>query len=166
MIKIKLIQIIIAVLFLINLTTSYVKCEEFHKDKIIIKKQLDGGNVLSLFIKRSNKSSSYPYKKPLMWGGDNFYYPSVVISEIVLIVGKEEILLPFSAYSDLGNPREVTLEIKEKQLIINILGGETACSYSATLIFENGDIVRRKVCNGELPEEVWEETVYSFKKDE
>lgn len=57
---------------------------------------------------------------------------------------------------------QASLEKAERGFKLTISGGDAATSYRAVLVFDYEHIQRRKVTHGEFPDEVWEETVYSF----
>ena len=75
----------------------------------------------------------------------------------------KKILIPLSAYADLGNPTEVYLKkLPSHGFRLILQGGDAAGSYRAILDFKEDEIFHRKVVSGEFPKEVWEETVFSF----
>jgi hypothetical protein len=162
----EIIIISITIIFIILVFPSSFHFEEFIKDKIDIKNKLSDGTLINIKIQRGSILSNFPYKGAFMWGGDIDELPQTVILTIDIKLGKEKIYIPLSAYSDLGDPKQVSLVKELHSIKLIIRGSDAGGSYKAILVFENGYIIRRKVMHMEFPDEVWEETVYSFKKSE
>lgn len=97
-----------------------------------------------------------------MWGGNEIKMPSSVLVEVNLKIKDEKIFIPFSALSDLGNPKQIFLEHNQNEFIIIINGGDASTTYQVILFFKNNCIYRRKVILSEISNQVWEETNYSF----
>jgi len=111
-------------------------------------------------------SAAYPYKDALLWGGDVGEPPQTVVSSLLVKANDETIVVPLSAYSDLGNVKTGSLDATKDGFALNLHGGDTAVSYDATLIFEHGYLKSRTVSLRELPEERREKTSYTFPKAE
>jgi hypothetical protein len=135
---------------------------EFIKDVIKLSDSLTDGTPVKIEVRKVKISSRYPYPHAFIWGGDELDMPKTVITALDILSGTEKIYVPLSAYSDLGDPNQVSLERTQKGFQIIIQGGEAASSYKAVLVFNHENIKRRKVIHGEFPDEVWEETTYSF----
>jgi len=127
-----------------------------------LKGQLTDGTTVKAELRTIKVTPKYPYKHAFMWGGDETAVPKTVITAIDVRIGSEKIFVPLSAYSDLGDPHQTSLENMEHGFKLIITGGDAAVSYKAVLVFDKENIQRRKVTHGEFPDEVWEETVYSF----
>lgn len=157
----------ICIASLLSFMYSNVNGAEINKGVAKLSGQLTDGTSVEAVVQTVKLTSQYPYKGALIWGGDvrgsgNVQMPKSVISLIDLRIGNEKVFIPLSAYSDLGNPMQASLEKAGHGFKITITGGDTATSYKAVLIFDNEHIQRRRVSLGEFPDEVWEETVYSF----
>ena len=102
------------------------------------------------------------YSEPLWWGTE-LVPPKTFIKELSVHVDENICWIPLSAYSDLVNIKSVDLRILNEGFNIIIDGGDTATYYKAVLSFDNeGYLLRRMVYNPSFPDEVWEETNYSF----
>jgi len=122
---------------------------------------------LKVEVRLKKVTPDYPYRRALLWGGDliseeDVVMPKVLISTIYVLAGKKKLIIPLSAYSDLGNPSQVFIKSTSKGFQIIIRGGDAGTAYDAVLKFDARTITGRKVSHGEFPEQVWEETVYSF----
>jgi len=152
----------IAIIILFSALPLSASGEEFKKDIIKLSDRLTDGTPIKIEIRKSNISSQSLYSHAFMWGGDEITMPKKVITGLDVLSGTEKIYVPLSAYSDLGDPRQVSLERKQKGFQLIIQGGDAASSYKGVLVFSNENIESRKVTHGEFPDEVWEETRYSF----
>jgi hypothetical protein len=121
----------------------------------------DDGKIIKVNVIAQNYSSAFPYKEAIRWGHE-LKKPKTIITSIDVLLGSKKLFVPLSAYSDLSNPKKVSLEISKYGFHILIAGGSASTFYNAELIFKNGFIHRRIVRHGEFPEVAWEETVYSF----
>ena len=108
--------------------------------------------------------NTFPYKNPLLWGGDVGELPQQVVSSIEVYEGDEMIFVPLSAYGDLGDLKLASLDPTARGFTLNLHGGETATSYDAKLSFEGGYLVSRAVALREFPQQAREQTHYSFPK--
>jgi hypothetical protein len=124
---------------------------------------LTDGTAIKVKIKRGKIPLDYPYKSVflLMWGANPGKSSEDVITAMNVKIGNEEISIPLSAYSDLGNPRLVSLEKTKGGFRVLIKGSDAGEAYDAVLIFEGKNIKSRKVSSSEFPD-AQEETVYSF----
>lgn len=152
----------IFVISLLIAVPSYVSGEEFTNNVVKLSDSLVNGAPLKIEVRKLKIPSRYPYAHAFMWGGDEVKMPKTVITAIEIFSGTEKIYVPLSAYGDLGDPSQVSLERTRKGFQIMIQGGDAAGSYKAVLVFNNENIERRKVTHGEFSNEVWEETTYSF----
>lgn len=123
---------------------------------------MSNGKQINVLAKKAALAIDFPYKKALMWGGDEIKMPSSVLAEMDLKIADDKIFIPFSAFGDLGNPKQIFLEKNKDEFSIIINGGDASTSYKAILFFKNNCIYRRKVILSEFPDQVWEETNYSF----
>ena len=154
---------LVLLIFLLNVVISNAYSEEYEFLKNEITFKLKDTNQAKTEVRiRKNVLSTMPYKNALIWGGDEMNMPKTIITFVSVKANDEEFFVPFSAYSDLGNPRHVTLTKNKKGFEIQVSGGETSTSYKAILFFRSGVIYRRKVISNEFPNQVWEDTTYSF----
>lgn len=142
------------------LQTSVSLAEEtsYKKDEV-----LRNGDKVSILISVSKYVSDHlMYSTPLMWGTE-LSPPKTFIKKLTVRVGDNESWIRFSTYSDLANINSVDLNVVDKGFNIAIDGGETASHYKAVIYFDNtGFLLSRKVYSPLFPDEVWEETKYSF----
>ncbi len=83
-----------------------------------------------------------------------------IISGMEVYLGNEKLMLPLSAFSDLCDPRVVTMKAVKLGFEISIKGSDAGGAYSARLFFKGTHLSRRKVVSSESPDNVWEETIY------
>jgi hypothetical protein len=124
---------------------------------------LKNGAKASVLVSVSNYvAGDFMYSAPLWWGTE-LSPPRTFIKKLTVRVGENESSIRFSAYSDLVNINSVDLNILDKGFNIAIDGGETGTHYKAVICFDNdGFLLRRKVYSPSFPDEVGEETKYSF----
>lgn len=108
--------------------------------------------------------NTFPYKDALLWGGDVDVLPQQVVSAVEVSDGDQMIFVPLSAYGDLGDVKLASLDPTARGFTLNLHGGATATSYDAKLSFEGGFLVSRSVAAREFPQQVREQTNYSFLK--
>lgn len=147
-----------AVSCVLQANVSHAEGALFKKDGV-----LRSGAKVGVFVSVSEYVADDPmYSAPLWWGAE-LSPPRTFIKQLTVRVGENEGLVRFSAYSDLVNINSVDLAVDEKGPSIVIDGGETATHYKAVIYFDNeGFLLRRKVYSPSFPDEVWEETKYSF----
>ena len=119
------------------------------------------GASVDVKVQTQKPSSSFPYKTGYRWGTE-LDSPNILITSIDVTIEDEKVFVPVSAYCDLTNPREFSLEKTKSGFCIIIEGGDAATSYKAVIFFENLYIKSRKVVHGKFPDTAWEETKYSF----
>lgn len=102
------------------------------------------------------------YRKGYRWGGEDVEPPQTLISQLIVVVDGQNVFVPLSAFSDLGNARRVEVKVTRRGFDLVISGGDASASYRALLAFEKRKLARRKVQHGEFPDEAWEETRYKF----
>lgn len=156
------IMIIATLVSLILLGITPVGGAGFVDGVVNLSDRLSDGTSIKVKVQKINRPSGYPYKDALMWGSDLPSLPPTVITKMEVQIGKDKTFIPLSAYSDLGDPGHVLLEKADRGFKLVITGGDAAGSYKAVLVFDRENIKRRKVMHGEFPDEVWQETVYSF----
>jgi hypothetical protein len=124
---------------------------------------LGASDLASVSVGIIEPQHGYIYAKAYMWGGDETSPPKTVINAITVLRNSQKVFIPLSAYADLGNPRNISLErLAAHGFRLTISGGDAAGSYTAILDFHKTAISRRKVVSGEFPKEVWEQTIFSF----
>jgi hypothetical protein len=142
--------------------TPLIWSAEFVNDSAELNSTMSNGKQINVLAKKVALPIDFPYKKAFMWGGDEIKMPSSVLVEMNLKIEDEKIYIPFSAFSDLGNPKQIFIEINKDEFTIVINGGDASTSYKAILFFKSNCIYRRKVILSEFSNQVWEETNYSF----
>jgi len=158
-------RLFLAIATTVSLLSAAIPCAlgaEFTRDVVALSDRLANGTSVTVKLQKAKLTPQYPYKHASMWGGDLSVMPKTVITSIDVLIGKGKTYVPLSAYSDLGDPGQVLLEKTQRGFKLHITGGDAASSYKAELQFGSEDIQRRRVCHGEFPTEVWEETMYSF----
>jgi hypothetical protein len=146
--------------------TPLIWSAEFVKDSAELNSTMSNGKQINVLAIKIALPIDFPYKKAFMWGGDEIKMPSSVLSEVNVRIKDEKIYIPFSAISDLGNPKHIFLENNKDEFSIIINGGDASTSYKAILFFKNNCIYRRKVILSEFPNQVWEESNYSFNQSD
>ena len=96
------------------------------------------------------------------WGTGGPKPPKKVIKNFTVKHKGEGVLLPLSSYIDLTEPRILKLEVDKETYQIMIKGSDAGGSYIATMQFKKTLILRRKVISPSFPNQLWEETIYSF----
>jgi hypothetical protein len=112
----------------------------------------------------TSKAASTPFRDGFRWGGEGTQAPVSLMTLIVVQVGPDKLYVPLSAYSDLGDPRRVSLNPAPLGFELLVSGGDAGAGYTAVLVFEKGWLTRRRVTHGEFPKQVWEETRYAYNK--
>jgi len=147
---------------------------------------LSSGVVARVDITTIEFSSTTPKVSALRWGADDGPVPNPnptkrsdgrvvvtygapsglpksgqrIISGMEVYLGNEKLMLPLSAFSDLCDPRVVTIKAIKLGFEISIKGSDAGGSYAARLFFKGTHLSRRKVVSSESPDNAWEETVY------
>jgi hypothetical protein len=120
------------------------------------------GDSVRVTVIQSKLEGSYLYHGALLWGGDIDVFPESVVSALQIQTEKKTILIPLSAYGDLGDVMSVSFGSRPNGFRVSLHGGNTASSYDATLFFERGILSAREVRLRELPDERFEITKYAF----
>lgn len=155
---------IATLIFIIGLFFSEVSFganAKFSKGQAIIENRLSDGTVIKVVVHTVKYPSNFPYKGIRRWWGADSGKPQFLIEKFEVKINEENIFIPLSVYMDLANPNEMFLDVKNQEAQLVIIGGDAGGSYRTTIIFEKGDVKKRKVSHGEFPE-VGEETVYTF----
>ena len=103
-----------------------------------------------------------------VWGVDQ-ECPHQAIVGLKVARDADTVFVPASAYMDLAGVRSLAIEPAGQGFRLVILGGDASTSYRATLAFgrearQGASVLqRRTVRSGEFPDDVWEETRYSFR---
>jgi hypothetical protein len=96
------------------------------------------------------------------WGAENSC-PRTFVGALEVKAMGMPVFVPLSAFADLGNPRDVRIESRNRKGFAVILtGGDAATSYTATLEFRDNLLSERVVRHGEFPDQSWEKTFYKF----
>ncbi|MCC7634430.1 hypothetical protein [Stenotrophomonas rhizophila] len=111
---------------------------------------------------KTSKAADSLFKEGFRWGGEDTSAPPNLITSIVVQSGADKLFVPLSSYSDLGDPRRITLKPSATGFELAIAGGDAAVAFNATLVFEKGRLTRRRVAHGEFPDQAWEETRYAY----
>lgn len=164
----------LSLVFLLLLSSVlYASGTRFTTNVTEIKGYTKKNELVKITIRTRKISQDDLYYEGLRWGilkGSHAPDSQYVISDCKILIDNKKVLVPLSAYCDLGNPYEVSFESEEDQFTLRIIGGHTATAYEAELVFEqlpNTDYLRnriryRKVSLMEASDEVWEKTEYSF----
>ena len=137
---------------------SLAEGTSFKKDEVL----RNGAKVSVLVSASEYVAGNFMYSAPLWWGTE-LSPPRTFIKKLIVWVGENKSWVRFSAYSDLVNINSIDLNIVDKGFNIAIDGGETASHYKAVIYFDNeGFLLSRKVYSPSFPDEVWEESKYSF----
>ena len=159
----KLWLLALIMLFSSLVESSFAAVANFEEGVAKASMVLGASDLVSVSVETIESPKGHVYSKAYMWGGDETSPPKRIIKAITVLRNGQIFFIPLSAYADLGNPREISLEKLPKHGFRLILsGGDAAGSYNAMLDFKKNEISRRKVTSGEFPKEVWEETVFSF----
>jgi hypothetical protein len=155
---------VVLMLLGIALTPSKLFAASFENNRLTSKIQINEREFGEINIKKRSLENREKYKKQqvLFWGGDEVYIPREIIDSIVIKRKGEGIFLPFSAFSDLGDPRDISFKYIKNNFLIIIHGGDAAGSYQATLTLKNGRLIKKRVVSNEFPDQVWTESKYSF----
>jgi len=96
------------------------------------------------------------------WGTNGGAAPHTVVTRLLVTVGGDTVYVPFRAYADLSEP--LTIAIKcDTAVAIVMTGGDAAGSYFARFLVGPGLVLKTgRVESGEFPNDVWEETRYSY----
>lgn len=95
------------------------------------------------------------------WGVEG--EPTLRPIERVLVTHKgEAVTVPLSSYADLANARSVALIGPSPRGETNLLirGGDAGSAYRCTIRIRGGEVVGRRVEDGEFPKNFFEETSY------
>jgi len=146
-----------------SVESSYAADTSFEDGVAKVSMALGSSEMVSVSIEIIEPQNSYVYSKAYMWGGDETSPPKKIIKALTVLRNSQMVFIPLSAYADLGDPRKISLEkLPARGFRLIISGGDAAGSYSAALDFKNNEVSRRKVVSGEFPQDVWEETTFSF----
>lgn len=132
----------------------------FSDGRATITKHIAGGDI-RVTIKTS-KTDGSPFKDGFRWGGEGSAVPLTLITSVAVQRGANNLFIPLSAYSDLGDPRQISLKPNAAGFELAITGGDAGVAYNAVLVFKKGWLIRRRVAHGEFPDQAWEETQYAY----
>ena len=155
-------KLALSILLSFVIATCHASGDIFVDNKAELTTTIKEGTSVRVVIQKMAIASGYPITSGFLWGGDDAELPKTLVVSVQVWIDNEKIFVPMSSYSDLGNPRTASLKKIRKGFEIKIGGGDAAGGYSATLSIENSNVRRRKVVSGEFPDQVWEETIYSF----
>jgi hypothetical protein len=103
------------------------------------------------------------------WGAED-ECPRSLLAGLDVRWRKHALFTPRSAFADLAQVRRLEVVSRETGFDVRIEGGDAAVGYVALLEYRRHSrgsdmqIARRIVRHSEFPEEVWEETKYSFRQ--
>lgn len=183
MVKIGTINIWVILWLLIAGNAAFATSIPIHLEA---KVALSSGVVARVDITTIEFSSTTPKISALRWGADDGPVPDPsptkrsdgrivatygapsglpksgqrIITGMDVYLGNEKLMLPLSAFSDLCDPRVVTIKAIKLGFEIGIKGSDAGGSYEARLVFKGTHLSRRKVASSESPGNVWEETTY------
>ena len=119
--------------------------------------------VVSLRVARADRPKLLHWD---YWGTDDGRRPpNTIVTRLTVAIGRDTVLIPFGAYGDLSEPDSVWVSCGGSGATVYLRGGDAAGSYDASFVVLHGMLYKRRVQSGEFPEEVWEETVYSWIPD-
>lgn len=120
--------------------------------------------TLHVRVTTTKVGPAFPFRDGFMWGGDGPERPRCVIDLITIRAGASPVFVPLSAYADLGDPGDLKVLPAPGRFgfALMIRGGDAAGAYEATLTFRDNEIRRRRVTSGEFPQQVWQDTRYSW----
>jgi hypothetical protein len=102
----------------------------------------------------------------VLWWGTDLTSPNEVVADLRVTVAREPVVIPFSAFSDLAEPRVIRVLDTTAGFSLEIEGSDAAGAYRATLEFVGNRVARRRVVSREFPDERWDEFLYSFVPDD
>ena len=147
-------------------SVSFSQDTEFKGGTANTQLHLSNGELVRINITTIDLDHIAPYKEAVLWGGDSIEEPKRVVSKIEVQVGDKQTHVPFSGYSDLGDPGVIMVKETEDGFNMTIFGSDAAGSYTAVLMFKriNGIMLlyHRRVASGEFPELFWQDTTYSY----
>lgn len=120
------------------------------------------GQLVRVLISQGPVSDSVPSKSALVWGGDVGRQPKTVVTSLQVACDNVPVVVPLSAYNDLGDVKFASLAPVSSGFVLNIHGGSTAAAYDAQLTLSCAHLISRSVQHREFPEQRWERTQYSF----
>lgn len=123
----------------------------------------DGPIKLIAKLERLKSPIDCPSASTWRWGSEQAC-PSRRIGLLEVSFQGRPVVIPYSAFADLGNPTSVSIERSAKGTTysIKIKGGDAATSYSAVLKLRSGLLLEKIVRHGEFPDDAWEKTIYKF----
>lgn len=86
-----------------------------------------------------------------------------IVHDLIILINEQPLLVPYSVFSDLTDPREARLELKKNFNILSIYGGDGADSYKLQVYFDSTKVYRRKLYDLLVPNELLEETFYQLR---
>ena len=100
------------------------------------------------------------------WGAIN-HCPETFVSALEVKVKEKALFIPLSAFCGLGDPSEAKIKhrLGKGCFAVELTGGDAFSSYSAILEFKNNVLSERIVQHGELPDEIWEKTIYKLDEE-
>lgn len=104
----------------------------------------------------------YSYKNTGAWGPE-LTSPKNFIYSLDVSIKSQQKWVRLSAFSDLFDINKAEIVERDKYIVIKIEGGETSYHYIAEIYFDReGYLVKRNVWSPSFPDQVKEETTYSF----
>ncbi|HEX7340479.1 MAG TPA: hypothetical protein VF271_11180, partial [Rhodanobacteraceae bacterium] len=121
----------------------------------------ENGQRIVVIIQQKKVDKLFLYKSALFWGGDIGDPPESIIADLNVSRGDKPIVVPMTAYVDLGDVHSAFIATSKLGFSLHIMGGNTAGSYTAILYFHHECIAKRVVRSSEFPTQVWEFEHYS-----
>jgi hypothetical protein len=87
-------------------------------------------------------------------------FPCVLTGWISILVNENEIFIPRSAYSDLGDITSAEVSPNGNLFVLTIKGGDASESYIARLVFDKERVLERRLYSGEDPQHATEVSRY------
>lgn len=87
-------------------------------------------------------------------------HPCSIVDSIDIAVNGKPIFVPRSAFCDLADLDIVEVEIKQKNVLMKLFGGDASESYIAIIEFDANCVKRRTISSSMLPDRKSEETIY------
>jgi hypothetical protein len=107
-----------------------------------------------------------PYRNAEPWGAAEDT-SAWIVAALVITLNDKALYVPMSAYSSLANVQALETRTTEQAFEIVLTGGAEHFSYTAVLTFDNAGVLKKqRTFSGEFPDELWEETAYSFIPDD
>jgi len=144
--------------------TACVSGKSIVSENYTIDEVLPNNSIVSVVLVTKEFENSM-WNEDVIWWGAEFNDPVTMVGRLTVELDEHSSWVRHSAYSDLVNVKDMRITKSNSGFKLIIKGGQTASLYHAHLVFDNaGYLIRRRVFSPNFPDEVWEETVYSYIK--